>query len=234
MMLSSILGIFESAVHVTSELQSALDWYALPDEFVVQVHCLRTSETSAFLDRLRIQPIGIVRHPLDVLISILHFCGFNAETAQWLGGEGGNESAILGQAPTDPAFLDYALSPRARLLLSVSAQWVASGYAYVRYEDLVASPGPTLERFLEAPPHMALPIETVVRAHSIAKLRGSSRNPHFWQGQPGLWRSLIPEPVATQIYRRHRNVFDSLGYTIEGARDLSKPEIEMNWRLYRW
>src|SRR6266446_4724682 len=51
----------------------AMDWEAFPAEGLLAIHW---HPTPAFLDRLReegFQPIVLARHPLDVLISILHF-----------------------------------------------------------------------------------------------------------------------------------------------------------------
>jgi len=223
-MLAATLGIFETAIHDCSEV----DWCALPDEFVIQMHWNRTPDILSFLARQRIQPIGIVRHPLDVLVSILHFCTYEPATARWLAGQGGSEASLIGSSPAHSSFLDYALSQRAEALLDVSAQWVAGGYAHMRYEDLVSSPVSTLQKFLHGQ-RISRPTQTVVRDHSLEALRQSNYNNHFWRGQPGIWRSLISESAAQQIYAHHKRRFDLLGYSIKGAARLSPQEVIENW-----
>lgn len=223
-MVRSILGISETAVHSSSDL----NWDSLPDGFIVQMHWRRTPTILDLIGRLRMQPVVIVRHPLDVLISILHFCTFEPQTARWLEGEGGSEGAIIGRTPADPAFREYALSPRVGALLGVSPEWVNAGCTYVRYERLVASPVTTLSTLLRGQ-RFATSIETVVSECTIERLRGTCANNHFWRGQPGLWRSLISKEAAQEIYAQHRSAFDPLGYTIKGATDLSLYEIEEEW-----
>ena len=87
----------------------------------------------------------LARHPLDVLVSILHFASHEPQTARWLDGEGGDESSILGAEPASAAFLASATGPRARALLAVTPEWWPHGGVAVRYEDAVGSPEAALE-----------------------------------------------------------------------------------------
>ena len=75
------------------------------------------------LQRHGFRVLVLSRHPLDVLISILHFVRKDRETNNWLGGEGGDERSIFGASPCSPQFLAYATSERAKALLSVSREW---------------------------------------------------------------------------------------------------------------
>jgi hypothetical protein len=43
------------------------------------------------LDRNGIVPLSMCRHPLDILISILHFCQYEPQTSQWIDSRGGSE-----------------------------------------------------------------------------------------------------------------------------------------------
>jgi hypothetical protein len=52
----------------------------------------------------------------------------------------------------------------------------------------------------------------VVDSLLIEKLRATSNNQHFWQGQPGLWKSLLPQNIALGIYRVQKTFFEALGY----------------------
>jgi hypothetical protein len=225
LMLQAALGASGTAVHTIEEL----NWRELPDSFILQMHLHHEGPILKLLRELEFQPILIIRHPLDVLISILHFCTFEEQTARWLGGEGGTEARIKGLTPADPEFLEYTLSARAEALLSISPEWLRAGSRMVRYEDLVATPAETLQTMLgERDP--VVPFETVVNDCKIEKLRNFSQNHHFWRGQPGVWRSLIPRSQAKQIYARHQAVFEALGYNVDGATELSPAEIQATWR----
>src|SRR5262249_21764911 len=114
-------------------------WGSLPSRCVVQLHWRRIEPFRTQLQREDFQVVALARHPFDVLISILHFAPNEPDTARWLNGEGGDERPIYGLMPRSPGFLDYAVSPRARALLSVSREWWQDPQAHrLRYEHLVA------------------------------------------------------------------------------------------------
>src|SRR5450759_3186567 len=102
-MLSRALAMEEIAAHTPAEL----NWDCLPSSVIVQMHWRCSQEFEQLLLQHNMQPICIIRHPLDVLISILHFCAFEPDTHRWLAGVGGNESTIVHATPVDSAFLDY-------------------------------------------------------------------------------------------------------------------------------
>lgn len=133
-LLAGALDLAEFAVHRPDDL----DWTTLPERCIVQLHWRPRPDILQICADFGFRPVLIVRHPLDVLISILHFCNFEPETEFWLDGEGGGERAIKGQDPTSQAFSTYATGPRASALLAVSAEWIRAGVPYVRYENLVA------------------------------------------------------------------------------------------------
>jgi len=58
----------------------------------------------------RFKVVSIARHPLDVLISILHFIRYDQSTERWLEGNGEIPSALKEQPPTSALFVRYALS----------------------------------------------------------------------------------------------------------------------------
>jgi hypothetical protein len=87
------------------------------------MHWRRSPTFHQFLMERQFEVLVTVRHPLDVLISILHFAQYEPATRRWLDGEGGNETSLLGADPTSEAFLAYALSGRASALFEVSAEW---------------------------------------------------------------------------------------------------------------
>ncbi len=115
-------------------------WSGLPGRCVLMTHWPRAGPLPALLEEHGFRVVTLARHPLDVLISILHYAPSGA-SLRWMEGDQGDERPIFGASPRSAAFLDYATGPRARALLSVSpAWWSAPGSLRVRYEDLVRDP----------------------------------------------------------------------------------------------
>jgi len=56
----------------------------------------------------------------------------------------------------------------------------------------------------------------------------SRPNRHGWQASPGLYRSLIVYPDAAKIFRRHRQVFEMLGYKVK-PNLLTRVKALKNW-----
>ena len=135
-------GVY-SMVHVVPDSPAEIEWQRLPPRCVLQLHWDRDPALLEKLDQYAFRKITICRHPLDVLISILHFSSVHAGTGPWVGGRGGGEEAIANVLPRSPAFLDYAVGPRANVLLSASCQWAADPECLVvRYEAFVQEPVP--------------------------------------------------------------------------------------------
>src|SRR5690349_13169897 len=99
-LLAGLYGLQQRAVHDPAEI----NWAELPDRSIVQVHWLRTDEFARELERRGVRVVTIARHPLDVLISILHFSRREPNTRHWLRGEGDGEALIRAAAPGDAAF----------------------------------------------------------------------------------------------------------------------------------
>lgn len=226
-LLAASFGLEQIAVHRPWELLDR----ELPARCIVQVHWPCEPELRAFLGEHHFRPAVILRHPLDVLISILQFAPHEPQTACWMDGEGGDESAILGVSPCSREFLDYATGPRAAALLSLSRQWWRRrGCVGFRFEDLVERTEAELVRGcgrLGEVPTGAIP--DAIEANTLSRLRGSSHNHHFWQGKPGLWRSLIPPRAAREIAEAHRELFAPLGYRCDPDESLDVPRAEANW-----
>jgi hypothetical protein len=217
-----------------------VDWVALPPECLLAIHW---HPTPAFLERLSkrgFRCLILARHPLDVLISILHFAlhySSTQATQRWLEGEGGNERGIFAAMPRSTAFLNYATGHRAGALLSVSYEWWnLPGCFQVRYENLLTDPEGVLQRLanaLGAPPRAR--VAEVVSASSMARLRQSTGSRyHFWQGQKGLWRSLLPQREASLIADAHREIFAELGYEVNADPALDAAHADANWIQLIW
>ena len=203
-------GLEERSAHTPDEV----DWEALPERCVLQLHWRRTPEFRKTLDRYGFSVAVLARHPLDMLVSILHFAPHEPQTARWLDGEGGDETSLAGADPASPAFLAYAVGPRAGALLSVTPEWWPHADAGVRYEDLVDDPARELGRMaqeLRCEPRVR-PADAV-EAVSFGGLRDEATNQHFWQGRPGLWTELVPTSYALEIASAHPEMLE-LGYSV--------------------
>ena len=182
------------------------------------------------LKRHDFRVIVVSRHPLDVLISILHFAGHEPETARWLGGAFGDERSIIGAEPSSPAFREYAASRRARALIDVSPQWWEHALVSLRYEDLVATPRVELARIVDAvgvPP--VLSPDRVTDTVTFDALRTEAANQHFWQGKPNHWRELLTGDVATELARPHTRVIRRLGYDVQPNPELTQEAATSRW-----
>ena len=127
--LVALYGLEERSAHTPDEVE----WDTLPEACALQLHWPRTRAFVRTLERHGFRVIVVCRHPLDVLISILHFAGHEPETARWLDGAHGDEQTIIGADPSSPAFRAYAGGKRARALIDVSPQWWKHALVSLRY-----------------------------------------------------------------------------------------------------
>ncbi|MDF3838085.1 sulfotransferase domain-containing protein [Cupriavidus basilensis] len=225
-LLARTFDLEQYAVHSPS----ALDWSSLPQRCIVQLHWNNTPEFRSLLNAADFRVITISRHPLDTLLSILHFSPNEPETAQWLLGQGGSEQSIHHKSPASSEFQDYCISPRAQALLSVTPQWWdVDGVVKVRYEDLVSDTTGVLCTIAEVIGEPASGLAEIVDSLSIENLRLTSSNQHFWKGQPGLWRNLILPDFAEEIYQVNQGSFEKPGYTCASDEKLQVCNVEEFW-----
>ena len=210
-----------------------VDWARLPAECVLVLHWrfvgtgleMRLAENG-------FRTVALARHPLDVLISVLHHT-LHYPKEDWLYNEGGTEEPIRGASPCSTAFLDYATGPRAAALLSVSREWWSSpSVGRARYEELVRNPQVELMHLVTAigiP--CRRPVAEVVAGSDLVGLRQlhPERKYHFWKGQPGLWRSLLPTREARLIAEAHPQVFAELDYDCDPDPNLDLRQADANW-----
>ena len=162
-----------------------IEWQRLPQRCILQHHWDADPELIARLSAHRFHLVTLSRHPLDVLISILHFASVNpSTTAYWLGKRGGSEAGIANATPRSPAFLEYAVSPRAKLLLSISPSWATvKDCLVVRYESLVQDPIRQLSMVCDL--LRPAPVEAVqyaAHANTLEKQAQPGRQPAFLAG----------------------------------------------------
>ncbi|MEO8506736.1 MAG: sulfotransferase domain-containing protein [Betaproteobacteria bacterium] len=225
-LLAGVYGLQQFAVHDVADL----DWRNLPMRSIVQIHWHRTASFLQLLEDNSFRPITIARHPFDVLLSILHFSSREPATRRWLLGEGGDEASIHGANPMQQEFARYATGGRAGKLLSITPQWWRDGAVIkLRYEDLVRDTARTLQVLeSEFGPPLADTTQ-VIAQHALDELRTSSSNMHFWQGTPGLWKSLLTNDVAHAIAAAHPDVFATLDYPTEQDRWPGEHDVNSAW-----
>jgi hypothetical protein len=226
-----LLGTAYQIPHLARHSMSDADWAALPPEVVLQLHWRRTPEFVASLNEQGFRVVTVARHPLDVLISILHFCIYESESEQWLVGAGGSEAEIYAAMPRSRSFVEYAKGARAAELLAVTPDWWGQPRVVgVSYEDCVSDTEKELQR-LEAAfgPVRCKSRHAIVEACSLNRLRPISINNHFWKGSPGLWRHLLPAADANEIAQLISSVFSRLGYSCDPDPALDAITADRNW-----
>ncbi|QVL32865.1 sulfotransferase domain-containing protein [Telmatocola sphagniphila] len=229
--LSSLLSQFYGLPILARHAMNASDWASLPSELVFQYHTRRDSETVEFLQKEGFRVITLGRHPIDTLISILHFSWYEHDTEYWLMGRGGSEASIRASMPRSLSFLDYARGERARELLSVSSDWWDfPGVLAFKYEDMVADVRGCLETFQqEIGPSRCTSLEEVLERNTLAHFQKYSVTHHFWKGKPGLWRELLPEAETTILRPALRPFAEKIGYSLEPDATLDARTADANW-----
>jgi hypothetical protein len=215
--------VLDNPIHV--------DWEQLPNRCIMQLHWKCDPALLFTLKQRGFRLLTMCRHPLDILVSILHFSSVNPNTASWLDGRGGDERAIAQATPCSAQFLDYALSMRADILLSVSRHWkTVEDCRMVRYEELVHEPAARLTSVCDwLRPAPAEAIDYAIQANTLEKQRQGNANQHFWRGQPDQWKRLLPARPARKIAAQHQDLFQALGYVCDPDRKLTTAQADANW-----
>lgn len=205
-------------------------WDTLPDRCVIMTHWHRAVSLEAHFRQHGFLVVTLARHPLDVLLSILQYAPCEG-SLRWLEGSEGDERPIFHVPPLSEAFERYATGPRARALLAVSQQWWNALPCHrIRYEELIGDPRRELkriERALGATPEVSF--EDSIDACTFDRLKNPVTARHFWQGKAGVWRRLLPGPLARRIASAHREVFATLGYRCDPDESLDEATAAQNW-----
>jgi hypothetical protein len=226
-LLADACKLAELAIHNPADA----DWNALPRDCVLQIHWHRTASFCRMLQTAGFRVVTLTRHPLDVLVSILQFCQHDRSTLRWLDGEKGDERPVYGAMPGSHAFAAYATGGRAAALLSVSLQWWHDpDVCRLRYEELVADPVGQLGRLLAGlgEPARRLLADVVGQATVPGLRRRFRADHHFWQGRPGLWKTLLPTAIAQRIAAAHPDAF-ACRYTCDPDPQLTPEQADANW-----
>ncbi|MGV7241907.1 hypothetical protein [Caballeronia sp. M23-90] len=222
--LATTLSLDQIGVHNYVDLPAEL-----PQSCILQLHWYREPNFQQFLVENGFRVVVIARHPLDLLISVLHFIQHEPLTSQWLAGNAEIPNELVGQSPVSETFLDYALSWGAENLLAISYQWWHDkSVIKTKYEDFVRSPHYAFSTVLNQLCGESMDLNEAIAQFDLKHFQAKV-NHHGWQGRPGLWRQLIPFGRANAIYSRHKRIFDDLGYGIS-FNWLSASRAESNWR----
>jgi hypothetical protein len=149
-----------------------------------------------------------------VLLSVLACAQDEGAPASWLNGHDGDEDSLRGSGPDDAPFLEWAVSPRAHLLLSLTPQWWQSPITRrLHYEDLIAAPnaefGTLLDRCEVEP---LADLGQAVADNAPARLRPAAVGGHAWPPARDRWRKLLAPATVDILMDAHRAVMIDLGY----------------------
>lgn len=207
-------------------------WQSLPQAVILQVHWPPTTALRDELQRNDFRVLTLRRHPLDVLISIVHFCRHEPQTRQWLDGAGGDETSLLSALPSSAAVTTYACSARFARLLAVTPAWTPFAVARASYEQMAAEPLPSLRRVIRDL-GIAVPDERLsgaLDARSLDRMRPTAENQHYWQGSPGLWRALLT-PEQVEVLRPCVGPpASALGYELDADTSTTPASSDALWR----
>jgi hypothetical protein len=224
-LLADALRLDQAAVHHPAELSSD----ELPSRVVIQLHWPCHSDIRALVSAAD-AVVTLFRHPLDVLVSIVHFAQFSPLTALWLQGAGGNEEALVGANPNDRLVVEYARSDRFKNLLAISHQWREHGIA-VRYEDLVGNPVACLESVVSAIAAGGAELEVAVAANAFVHLHETDPI-HHPRGVPGGWRRFLTTATADALAAcLGESYLRSSGYDARANPALDEVEATRRWNV---
>ncbi|MCA1684913.1 MAG: sulfotransferase domain-containing protein, partial [Planctomycetia bacterium] len=228
-LLAEVYGLEEIPVHFPDQV----DWENLPGRFVIQIHWHPEPAFVENLDRHEVRVVVLARHPLDVLMSWLNYAYYDHMEGNCRGKEVCDKCDAIGLLPRSDAFRDYVEGKIGRWLLSHSpAWWDRPGVLQVRYEDLVRDPEATLGRLADEigrPPLGS--IAGAIESSAIGRKKPDQGvwHYHYWQGQPGLWRAMLPAAEARAIVRVAPTAFEVLGYACDPDESLGPDQADRNW-----
>jgi hypothetical protein len=217
---------------LTAHEPDQVDWAALPPRCVLQIHWGPTEPFRAALAHYGFRVVSPARHPLDVLLSTLNYAYYMHDPAA-CAREVCPTCAILGVSPRSAPLLDYSRGPFARNALALSRDWWARPEAVrVRYEDLFVDTAGVLRRLVAELGTVARvdPGEVAARfAIEPLRQRDEVLHYHYWQGRPGLWRSLLPVAEAQALADPHRDCLAAHGYRCDPDPALDPLRADLTW-----
>ena len=216
-------GLEQIATHDQAELPTPL-----PARVIVQMHCDRAEPLLRRWAEEGVRVVTVARHPIDTLISMLHFARREREVTRWAGGE--HLAAVVGAHPASAAFAGFAIGPGAARMLGFTPQWwCAPGTVRIRYEEMCREPLGELESVRDAlGEEPAWPFESALAARPLGYYQALP-NHHGWRGQPGIWRRLVVPELAHRIRAAHPRSFEALAYECDPDPALTPSAAEAAW-----
>jgi hypothetical protein len=228
-MIAALYGLEQIPVHFPEDIP----WDNLPNRCITQIHWNPEPEFTTLLDRAGFRVIAIGRHLFDILMSYLNYVYYVHQEGICPGGGACEECVIVGRSPQSREFRDYVASDRAALLFGYTPRWWnRPGVIQFRYEELVADAATHLRNLAaqlgESP---VRGIAEVMEATSIERMkpRRDAWQYHFWQGRPGLWRTMIPADEAVWLAEQRREYFEIVGYPVDPDPTLQPLQADLNW-----
>ncbi|MDA8297006.1 MAG: FkbM family methyltransferase [Actinomycetota bacterium] len=208
------LGCGEAAAEHPADLRFS----ELPERLVVQLAWPRSSLWRSQLVAHGFQVVTIGRHPFDALLAMLRLVQVEPAASQWL--EASDAEALEGLRPTSEAFVAWATSERAGLLVSISAGWwLDPGCWNVRFDELA--------RDLDAVVGRAASLFRPGRP-ATARSRGAELG---LESVPGGWRRYLTAEVAAALGSAHAGALATFGFGEEATADLpSAAAADAAWR----
>ena len=205
---------------------------AIHGRVFIQCHAPADRHAHRFAAAIGARVVTVARHPLDVLLSVLHFSRHEPQILDWLDGAVLSPDSLRGASPTGDRFLRWAGRRGAARLLGITHRWWReSGVERIRYEELVADPGRVVDELFAA-----LGVDADGEESRVAEVRETAlaglANHHRWRATPEGWRDLLTAEVAAQLGRRHQAVLDDLGYTVDA--DPSVPPLTESAARRNW
>ena len=233
-------------------------WGTLPHRSIIHAHWHAHPAVVEALEQAAVPIITVARHPLDVLIS--HLAWVNRNTTEELGldalrGATPTSGAFLDFATGELAqwllsitpgwwlrdvirvrYEDLRADPRtevARITAEIGVKPTGEVDQALASSDLrrLQEKESLLSRLVPASRRQAaLALWARLGGGREAYVDQHRERKHFWQGQPGLWRSFLPSEQAERIAAAHQPSFDLFNYPVDPDPTLTPAQAESNWR----
>ncbi len=200
------LGYSERAYHSTEDF----DPNGLVPNSIVQLHERPLSVGMKEVAEKAGTVVTIARHPIDLLLSVRSFAQREPQVRYWL-----TPSAVPnpGTLHDVDEFHSWTLSNEAERLLAVSVEWWRlPSTIRLRYEEVVSDPVRLFATVFNRLPHLKSVGEEEARRRLLTAT-GKLPRSHITKGGPGAWLD-IPPALASELGRRHAEVFQTLGYPL--------------------
>jgi hypothetical protein len=233
-------------------------WDTLPPRAIVHAHWHAHPEVVTALQDRAIPTITVARHPLDVLISHLAWVNRNTTDDLGLSSLKGAtpvSPAFVDFATGELAQWLLSITPgwwlRDIVRLRYEDLRADAEKEVQRIADEIAVPirgnldhalqssdlgrlqsgnGTLLTRLIPARQRsMILSLWSRLHGSREAYVEQHRERKHFWQGQPGLWRSFLPSGQAERIAAAHQPSFDLFNYPVDPDPNLTPAQAESNW-----